>query len=327
MIFSSGSPTLSPRRCAPVAVLLLHGLAGCLGFSSTARAGDSDAPPGYRELFDGVSLVGWHTEPRLPVPKTATEFLTAQEEGIPPPEPKNKLAEAQTKAKGRWEVKEGAITGGQDRRRFKHDPDGESWGLGSWLMTDELFGDFELRLDAKPDWPCDTGIYVRSTRLGQGFQILLDHRGDDISGTGGGIGFLYLRGIGGMLVNPWNFRWTLGANGLPQSVQLLTGAGESSGLKYAAGTDAFRKAWHMNDWNNFRISVVGELPHIKVWINKVLICDCDTAEIHHPAYDPTAVKKLLGTRGHIALEVHDGPPWRWGQGKVCRWKNVFIRPL
>jgi hypothetical protein len=327
MIFSSGFCFASMRPQRVAMLLLLHGIMGGLVCPSSAPAGEGDAPQGYRELFDGLSLAGWHTEPRLPVPKTATEFLAAQDDATPATVPKSRIQEAQSKAKGRWEVKDGVITGGQDRRRFKHEPDGESWGLGSWLMTDETFGDFELRLDAKPDWPCDTGIYVRTTRLGQGFQILLDHRGDDTSGTGGGIGFLYLRGIGGMLVNPWNFRWTLGPNGLPHDVQLLAGAGESSGLKYFAGTDLFRKAWHMNDWNNFRIRVEGALPRITVWINKVLICECDTAEIHHPSWDPASVKKLLGTRGHIALEVHDGPPWRWGIGKVCRWKNVFVRPL
>jgi hypothetical protein len=73
--------------------------------------------------------------------------------------------------------------------------------------------------------------------------------------------------------------------------------------------------------------VGGELPRIKVWINDVEISDCDTAAIQSPSYEPAEVKKLLGKRGHIALEVHDGPPWRWGPGKVCRWRNILIRPL
>lgn len=288
---------------------------------------EDEPPPGFRGLFDGLSLVGWHTEPRLPVPKMASEALSPPaDEESPKPEMKG-IARAQAKAKGRWEVLDGVITGGQDRRRLKHEPDGESWGLGSWLMTDELFGDFELRLDAKPDWPCDTGIYVRTTRLGQGFQIMLDHRGDDNTGASGGVGFVSLRGIGGLTINPWNFRWTLGANGLPKDVQLISSGGLTSGLKYAANTDVFRKAWHMNDWNNFRIRVVGAVPRITVWINKVTVCDCDTAAIQHPNFDPAAVKKLLGPRGHIALEVNDGPPWRWGVGKVCRWKNIVIKPL
>ena len=73
--------------------------------------------------------------------------------------------------------------------------------------------------------------------------------------------------------------------------------------------------------------MVGALPRITVWINEVKICECDTAAIKHPDFNPVDVQKLIGTQGHIAFEVHDGPPWRWGVGKVSRWKNVFIKPL
>jgi hypothetical protein len=72
---------------------------------------------------------------------------------------------------------------------------------------------------------------------------------------------------------------------------------------------------------------VGELPRITIWINDVKIYECDTAAIQHADYDPAAVQKLLGPRGHIAFEVHDGPSWRWGAGKVSRWRNVLIKPL
>ena len=98
-------------------------------------------------------------------------------------------------------------------------------------------------------------------------------------------------------------------------------------MEFAASADDFRKAWHMNDWNRFRIRVVGALPRITVWINEVKISECNTAAIQHPNYDPAAVKQLLGERGHIAFEVHDGPAWRWGIGKVSRWRNVYIKEL
>jgi hypothetical protein len=237
------------------------------------------------------------------------------------------IAAAVQGAKGRWEVHEGVILGGQDEFRFKKPETGEDWGIGSWLMTDDSFGDFELLVDAHPDWPCDTGIYVRSTPLGEGFQVLLDHRGDDTAGVGGGIGFLYLRGIGGFPVNPYNFRWTVGADGLPQDVKLVPATRGMTKVEMAATSDDFRRAWRMNDWNTFRIQVVGELPRITSWINGVKICECDTAAIQHSDYDPAAVKRLLGPRGHIALEVHDGPPWRWGVGKVSRWRNIYIRDV
>ena len=167
-----------------------------------------DIPPGFKPLFDGRSLAGWHAAPRLNVPRTADKALAFAGVAVT----NSKLVNAKG---GIWNVRAGVIEGGQDAQRFIHREDGVEWGSGSWLMSDATFGDFELLVDARPDWPCDTGIYVRSTALGQGFQILLDHRGDDTGGIGGGIGFLYLRGIGSFRVCPHNFRWTVGPDGRP----------------------------------------------------------------------------------------------------------------
>lgn len=75
----------------------------------------------------------------------------------------------------------------------------------------------------------------------------------------------------------------------------------------------------MNDWNTFRIRVQGDLPRITSWINDVKICECDTSRIEWKDYHPEAVKKLLGPRGHIALEVHDGP--RRTAGASARWRG------
>ncbi|MDR3403030.1 MAG: DUF1080 domain-containing protein [Chthoniobacter sp.] len=179
--------------------------AGIVIAAFPGRAQES-VPAGFKPLFNGHSLEGWHTAPRIGVPKTAGEALAAADK----PQAKGVIGSAQAEATGRWEVRDGLIVGGQDERRMVHKEDNADWGLGSWLMSDATYGDFELLVDARPDWPCDTGIYVRSTALGQGFQVLLDHRGDDTGGLGGGIGFLFLRGIGGVLVNPHNFRWTVG---------------------------------------------------------------------------------------------------------------------
>ena len=298
---------------------LLGGLAG-LTMPCSAQA---PVPPDCHPLFDGQSLAGWHTAPRLGVPKTAGAALAAADK-----RPGNgPIANAQAQAQGRWSVRDGAIIGGQDRLRVIHREDGADWGLGSWLMTDATYGDFELLVDARPDWPCDTGIYVRTTPLGQGFQILLDHRGDDTAGIGGSIGFLYLRGIGSVRVCPYNFRWTTNALGVPTAVQLAPGAEGVTNMNFAATEADFRRAWRMNDWNTFRIRVVGALPVITVWINGVKICECDTATLQHPGYVPADVRQLLGREGHIAFEVHDGPPWRWGVDKVSRWRNIYIKKL
>jgi hypothetical protein len=314
--------SLGTKSLVTSAALLL-GLFSTM-WCAAQTASPENPPAGFTPLFDGHSLAGWHTAPRIGVPKTAAEALA------PPPAKtaqKGKIASAQESAKGRWEVRDGVIVGGQDELRVVHREDGADWGLGSWLMTDVTFGDFELLLDARPDWPCDTGIYVRNTPLGQGFQILLDHRGDDTAGIGGGVGFLYLRGIGSLRVSPHNFRWTVGPDGSPKSVKLVPGSDGVTKMEFAATNEEFQKAWRMNDWNTFRIRVVGALPRITVWINEVKICECDTAAIQNPGYNPADVQKLLGPKGHIAFEVHDGPPWRWGVGKVSRWRNIYLKQL
>ena len=54
-----------------------------------------------------------------------------------------------------WTVEDGAIVGRQDSP-------GSGWG--GYLVSERTFGDFELLLEAKPDWPADTGVMVRSCR-------------------------------------------------------------------------------------------------------------------------------------------------------------------
>jgi hypothetical protein len=311
----------SKTRTLPRALAAL--LLAC--FPAAWCAAQTPAPEGFKPLFDGQSLAGWHPAPRLGVPKTAAEALAPISTNKPVTN--GKIATAQETARGRWEVRAGVILGGQDELRVIHREDGADWGLGSWLMTDATYGDFELLVDARPDWPCDTGIYVRTTPLGQGFQILLDHRGDDPAGIGGTVGFIYLRGLGNFRVSPYNFRWTVGADGAPADVNLAPGSDGVTKLEFAATSEEFRRAWHLNDWNTFRIRVVGALPRITVWINDVKICECDTAAIQYPDFQPADVAQLIGSKGHIAFEVHDGPPWRWGIGKVSRWRNIFLKEL
>jgi len=55
------------------------------------------SPAGFTPLFDGHSLAGWHTLPRIGVPKTAAEALAPAK-----PHAKGNIATAQEDAKGRW---------------------------------------------------------------------------------------------------------------------------------------------------------------------------------------------------------------------------------
>jgi hypothetical protein len=270
----------------------------------------------FRSLFDGKTLAGWHAVPRLPV---------ARAPGAPKPNPQSDAYIRASQTSGRWMVEDGAITGRQE-------PPG--CGFGGYLLSDGVFGDMELAFEARPDWPADTGILVRASPLGsQGYQILLDHR------KSGNIGGLYGNGIGGFHGIAYTLDAETDREGRPSGLRLEDPAeslepmtpDKPALLDYAATGEQFLDVWKWDDWNEFRIRVEGELPRITVHINGRKITEVDTAAIRHPLYDPGAVRQLLGSKGHIAFEVHDNDPGmgeaRWGPNAACRWRRIRIREL
>ena len=272
---------------------------------------DSDFTP----IFDGESLNGWHATPRLPVPRVP---------GDPPIDVASEAYRRAAATTGKWTVEDGAIVGRQD-------PPGS--GLGGYIVSDGVYGDFELTFEAKPDWPADTGVLVRATNEGtRGFQILLDHR------KSGNIGGFYGNGIGGF--HAINF--TLDAvyiDGKPSGLALEDPAttlepmtpDKPALLSYGASGSTFLSAWKWGQWNEFRIRVEGDYPKITNWINGVLIASIDTGTMRHSSHDPNAVLALLGRKGHIAFEVHDNDPRmgeaRWAPHAACRWRNIRVKQL
>ncbi len=263
-------------------------------------------------LFDGKSLKGWHKASRVPTAK----YPGAEVKGVDSPYYQKCLT-----SKGKWEVVDGMIVGGQD-------PPGSR--IGGWLFSDKKYADFELSLDAKPDWSVDTGIYIRTTDLGQGFQILLDHRKQ------GGIGFVFGKGIGGFRNSPYFFSARRNEKGEPVGLKVESEplAGRRPVEKYhalpsdyAAPAETFLKTWKFGDWNRFKIRCEGKYPRITTWINGVKICEFDTATLKAPNYDREVAAKLLGRAGRIGLEVHSGDQNRWATGAVARWKNIELLPL
>ena len=227
---------------------------------------------------------------------------------------------ARVKHTGVWKAEDGAISGGQQ----------PGSRLGAYLLSDEKFGDFELTLEARPDWPVDTGIMVRAHDLGViGFQILCDHR------PRGGIGGVFGNNVGNFLAAPFH----VDGNKEPgfRVANLREGTGEPQfakpTLSHAASFSDFAKVWQLNEWNRFRIRCVGALPLITVWVNDLKTCELDTSTISTPGYDPALVSHRLGTKGRIGFEVHDVPPNnpigddRWAPGAVCRWRNIQITEL
>jgi Domain of Unknown Function (DUF1080) len=270
----------------------------------------------YTPLLDGATLTGWHAEPRLP---------TARYPGGQEPERDTSQYRAAASSRGRWTVEDGAIVGRQD-------PPGS--GLGGYLVSDERFGDFDLLVEARPDWPADTGVMVRATPSGtQGFQVLVDHR------KSGGIGGFYGNGIGGFHALAFNVDVRRDDTGNPFALQEEDPAttlepvtpDKRAMLTYAVDPQAFLAAWRWNDWNLLRIRCVGTYPTLTTWVNGTKLYELDTSKIKHPDYDADTVLELLGRKGHIAFEIHDNDPRmgedRWGPTAACRWRNPSILEL
>ncbi len=267
-------------------------------------------------LFDGRTTAGWHAVPRTVAPQWPTEPMPDI------PEPDGSRIAAHT---GRWTVEDGAIVGRQD-------PPGS--GLGAYLVSDETFEDFELTFEARPDWPADTGIMVRATPIGsQGYQILLDHR------KSGNIGGFYGNGIGRFHAINFQVDVERDASGKATGMKLedptttiepITDLKRSL-LTYAASGETFMRAWKWDDWNEFRITVRGELPVISTAINGTRIAEIDVSKMPAASFDPEGTRALLGRSGHIAFEVHDNDPnigdERWGRAAACRWRNIRLRRL
>jgi hypothetical protein len=71
-------------------------------------------------------------------------------------------------------------------------------GYGGYLVSDRAFGDFELKLEMRPDWPADTGVMIRRQRDSwEGFQVLVDHR------PSGGIGGFFGNGLASFSAVPF----------------------------------------------------------------------------------------------------------------------------
>ncbi|MEI7728921.1 MAG: DUF1080 domain-containing protein [Verrucomicrobiota bacterium] len=283
------------------------------------RPADSPTGTAFRPIFDGRTLKGWHAVPRLGFPPAIDA------EKIPSGELRERLhawygADPKRQRvldhRGHWEVVDGAIVGGQQ-------PPGS--GLGAYLLTDDTFGDFELELEARPDWPADTGIMLRAHELGNvGFQINVDHR------PNGAIGGVFGNKLGSFRAAPFSVT----GDELPgfRVGNLREGGSESKfpcpKMQFAAPFSDFSKAWRVNDWNQFRVRCVGEVPTITTWINGAKICELDTTTITAPGFSPALVKRLLGPAGRIGFEVHDNDSMghnRWAEGAVCRWRNIQVR--
>src|SRR5687768_11696833 len=220
-------------------------------------------PEGFTPIFNGKDLSGWH------VSKTNHHGTTPD-----------------------YRVLHGVIVGTQNPR-----------GKGGILLTDKKYKNFEVYIEVKPDWGCDSGLFLRSSEAGEAYQVTLDYL------PGGGMGGIYGERLKGVT--------NANAPSQPAAAGLTP---EQRAAQAQARGAAWQKAWKREAWNSVRARIEGDVPQIKVWINDQLVTDFkDTA--NHAANG--------ATDGMIAIQMHftDEKTPRWVDGGFWRWRVIAVKEL
>jgi len=97
-------------------------------------ASGAAAQPGFTPIFNGRDLKGWHVS-RISHQGTTPDVR----------------------------VEDGVLV-------LRQHP----YGQGGLLLTDKRYQNFDLHLEARPDWGCNGGILFRSTEGGSAYQIEID---------------------------------------------------------------------------------------------------------------------------------------------------------
>jgi hypothetical protein len=163
------------------------------------------------------------------------------------------------------------------------------YGQGGVLLSDKKYRNFELYLEAKIDSFTNGGIFLRSAESGIAYQIELDE-------AAGSTGSLYA---------------------------------ERMGVSQSATAKERAAVWKANDWNSFRIRMVGEIPHITLWINDKLMWDVTEPKNDFPV---GATEGMIGLQSHwTALFSPAAGKWNglnsWAPGAAHRFRNVAIKVL
>lgn len=206
-------------------------------------------PEGFTPIFNGKDLGGWH------VSKTNSHGTTPD-----------------------FHVAHGLIVGTQ-----------QPMGEGGILLTDRKYRNFEVFMEVKPDWGCDSGLFLRSSEAGQAYQVTMDYL------PGGTMGGIYGEGLQGV-----------------------------SGKNAVNTSEAWPKAWRREEWNTVRARIEGAVPHIQVWINGQLVTDF-TDSANHAAGG--AADGMIAIQVHRNGEANGTPYKRWIPGGFWRWRTIAVKEL
>lgn len=217
--------------------------------------GDLTVESDFSAIFDGKTLAGWHISDTSPHGTTQA-----------------------------WVVKDGAITGTQDKP-----------GNGGILLTDELYGDFEVSLEIGNDYGPDSGLFLRSTEDGKCYQAMIDYHDN------GNVMGVYGEGIGGFAARNYMTRQS------PDQISIM----DYPDFPCPVTPEQWKTFWK-KDWNEVRARITGNPPRVETWINGVKFMDW------------TDTEKRLPDSGRIGVQVHGGGNLT---DQYVRYRNIRVRRL
>ncbi len=163
------------------------------------------------------------------------------------------------------------------------------YGQGGVLLTDRKYKNFEIYIEVKIDSLTNGGIFIRSSESGIAYQVELD----ETSNTTGNL------------------------------------LGERLQISREAKCEGRAEVWKKDDWNSYRIRMVGEVPHISLWINGVMMWD-----VRQPKNDfiAGATQGMIGLQSHwTTLFSPAAGEWNgltlWAPGATHRYRNIAIKEL
>lgn len=115
------------------------GLTAVVAVCCSANPSSAAPPAGFRAIFNGRDLTGWHGMPHF----SPIEFAA-----LSPDERRQKIAAWTDGARQHWTVQNGELVND---------------GHGEYLTTDEEFSDYELLIDYKTVPLADSGIYLKAS--------------------------------------------------------------------------------------------------------------------------------------------------------------------
>jgi hypothetical protein len=207
-------------------------------------------PAGFTRIFNGRDLTGWH------VSRTTHQGTTPD-----------------------VRVEDSAIV-------LRQRP----YGQGGLLMTDKKYKNFELVLEAKPDWGTNGGIFFRSSEGGSAYQIEVE------GGGAGGTGSLF---------------------------------GEMMRVSTPVQAKGVQAVWRADDWNAFRVRVTGDVPRVRLWINDVEIYNAQLGR-NDLIGGRTDGMIALQSHWSSTFEPVAGSfdmSSSWKPGAAHRYRNIAIREL